>query len=100
MRFGYLRTAYRGADGRIGYRCPAEPADAYVRKGGALKDTEERECLCNGLTANIAQAQLRNNGMEEPPLLTSGDDLLSMQTFLGALNAGISNSRHNAGTAA
>jgi NAD(P)H-dependent flavin oxidoreductase YrpB (nitropropane dioxygenase family) len=81
---GYLRTAYRSPDGRIGYRCPAEPVDAYVRKGGALEDTEGRECLCNGLTANIAQPQLRSNGMEEPPLLTSGDDLLSIQTFLGA----------------
>ena len=81
---GYLRTAFRDADGRIGYRCPAEPVDAYVRKGGALQDTEGRECLCNGLTANIGQAQVRGGGMEEPPLLTSGDDLLSIQTFLGA----------------
>jgi nitronate monooxygenase len=81
---GYLRTAYRDPDGRIGYRCPAEPVDAYVKKGGALADTEGRECLCNGLTANIGQAQVRSGGTEEPPLLTSGDDLLSIQTFLGA----------------
>lgn len=81
---GYLRTAYRDPDGRIGYRCPAEPVDAYVKKGGALEDTEGRECLCNGLTANIGQAQVRSGGIEEPPLLTSGDDLLGIQTFLGA----------------
>jgi len=81
---GYLRTAYRGPDGRIGYRCPAEPVDAYVKKGGAVADTEGRECLCNGLTANIAQAQLRDNGTEEPPLLTSGDDLRGIQNFLGS----------------
>lgn len=80
---GYLRTAYRDADGRIGYRCPAEPVDAYVRKGGALADTERRQCLCNGLTANIGQPQLRAGGFEEPPLLTSGDDLLNIRTFLG-----------------
>lgn len=80
---GYLRTAYRDANGRIGYRCPAEPVDAYVRKGGALADTEGRECLCNGLTSNIGQAQVRDGGIEEPPLLTSGDDLLGIQTFLG-----------------
>jgi nitronate monooxygenase len=81
---GYLRTAYRDPDGRVGYRCAAEPVDAYVKKGGALEDTEGRECLCNGLTANIGQAQLRSGGIEEPPLLTSGDDLLCIQTFLGA----------------
>jgi NAD(P)H-dependent flavin oxidoreductase YrpB (nitropropane dioxygenase family) len=80
---GYLRTAYRDADGRIGYRCPAEPVDAYVKKGGALEDTEGRECLCNGLTANIGQPQVRSGGIEEPPLLTSGDDLLGIQNFLG-----------------
>jgi nitronate monooxygenase len=81
---GYLRTAYRDTNGRIGYRCPAEPIDAYVKKGGSVEETEGRQCLCNGLTANIAQAQLRSGGIEEPPLLTSGDDLLGIQTFLGA----------------
>ncbi|MEO6864634.1 MAG: nitronate monooxygenase [Gemmatimonadaceae bacterium] len=81
---GYLRTAYRDPTGRIGYRCPAEPVDAYVKKGGSIEETEGRECLCNGLTANIAQAQLRSGGIEEPPLLTSGDDLRSIQHFLGA----------------
>jgi len=81
---GYLRTAYRDPTGRIGYRCPAEPVDAYVKKGGTVADAEGRECLCNGLTANIAQAQLRGNGVEEPPLLTSGDDLRSIQSFIGS----------------
>jgi nitronate monooxygenase len=81
---GYLRTAYRGENGRIGFRCPAEPVDAYVKKGGALADTEGRHCLCNGLTANIGQPQVREHGIMEPPLLTSGDDLISIQTFLGS----------------
>lgn len=80
---GYLRTAYRDANGRIGYRCPAEPVDAYVKKGGTVADTEGRECLCNGLTSNIGQAQVRDGGLVEPPLLTSGDDLLGIQRFLG-----------------
>ncbi|MEO7043647.1 MAG: nitronate monooxygenase [Gemmatimonadaceae bacterium] len=80
---GYLRTAYRDPNGKIGYRCPAEPVDAYVKKGGSVAETEGRECLCNGLTANIAQAQLRGNGVEEPPLLTSGDDLRGIQNFVG-----------------
>ncbi len=84
---GYLRTAYRGPDGKIGYRCPAEPVDAYVKKGGAVEETVGRECLCNGLTANIDQAQLRDGGTQEPPLLTSGDDLRGIQTFLGDCTA-------------
>lgn len=78
---GYLRSAVRTAPGKIVYRCPAEPVDAFVAKGGEAGDTEGRRCLCNGLTANVGQAQLRGIG-EEAPLLTSGDDLLSLTTFL------------------
>lgn len=79
---GYLRSAVRIAPGRIIYRCPAEPVDAYVAKGGDVADTEGRRCLCNGLTSNIGQPQWRAAGEEEPPLLTSGDDLLSLGHFL------------------
>jgi hypothetical protein len=34
------------------------------------------------LTANIGQAQERLEGNIEPPLLTSGDDLMKISTFL------------------
>ena len=77
---GYLRTAYRTPTGTLGYRCPAEPVDAYVAKGGLLADTEGRRCLCNGLAANIGQAQPREAG-DELPLLTSGDDLTTLAAF-------------------
>ena len=77
---GYLRTAYRTPEGRIGYRCAAEPVDQYVAKGGDEKDTVGRRCLCNGLTANIGQPQERDGGVEQP-LLTSGDDLVSLTSF-------------------
>ena len=50
--------------------------------GGAAADTIDRRCLCNGLTANIGQAQSRETG-QEPPLVTSGDDLLRIPEFLG-----------------
>lgn len=80
---GYLRESFKRADGRIDYRCAAEPVEDYVRKGGAIADTEGRRCLCNALTANIGQAQVRANGMVERPLLTSGDDLKTISTFLG-----------------
>jgi nitronate monooxygenase len=78
---GYLRAAYTRPDGRIDFRCPAEPVEDYVRKGGALADTEGRRCLCNALLANVGLPQVRAAG-DEPPLLTSGDDLATMSTFL------------------
>jgi NAD(P)H-dependent flavin oxidoreductase YrpB (nitropropane dioxygenase family) len=80
---GYLRVAYKRDDGRIGFRCAAEPVEDYVRKGGAIEDTVGRQCLCNALTANIGQPQLRVSGEEEPPLVTSGDDLKTIANFLG-----------------
>jgi len=79
---GYLRTAYRRSDGRLGYRCASEPVEQYVEKGGDVLRTEGRRCLCNALFANIGLAQVRVNGEVEPPLLTSGDDLRSIRTFL------------------
>jgi NAD(P)H-dependent flavin oxidoreductase YrpB (nitropropane dioxygenase family) len=78
---GYLRTAYRRSDGRIGYRCPAEPVEDYIAKGGALDDTEGRRCICNGLVAAIGMPQRREWGVE-PPIVTSGDDLVRMRGFL------------------
>jgi NAD(P)H-dependent flavin oxidoreductase YrpB (nitropropane dioxygenase family) len=74
---GYLRTAYRTAKGALGYRCPAEPVEAYVAKGGDVADTVGRRCLCNGLMSNIGLPQRREAG-DEPPLITSGDDLASV----------------------
>jgi NAD(P)H-dependent flavin oxidoreductase YrpB (nitropropane dioxygenase family) len=79
---GYLRVAYVTPEGAIDYRCASEPVDAYVRKGGKEEDTRGRRCLCNALVANIGHPQARGNGQVEPPLLTSGDDLVSLSTFL------------------
>lgn len=79
---GYLRNAFRRADGRVDYRCAAEPVEDYVRKGGLEADTVGRKCLCNALTANIGQAQLRGENVEEPTLVTSGDDLTAIAGFL------------------
>ena len=79
---GYLRTPARMADGKLVYRCPAEPVDTYVAKGGAAEEAVGRRCLCNGLMADVGHAQTRATG-EEPPLVTSGDDLLHIPRFLG-----------------
>ncbi len=79
---GYLRVAYRKEAGGLGYRCPAEPVDAYVAKGGTVAETEGRRCLCNALLANIGHGQVRPHWDDELPLLTSGDDLMAMAPFL------------------
>ncbi|HEX2190110.1 MAG TPA: nitronate monooxygenase [Longimicrobiaceae bacterium] len=80
---GYLRSSYRMANGRLGYRCPAEPVDAYVKKGGRAEDTVGRKCLCNALLADAGHPQVREDGSVEKPLITSGDDLKLIRRFLG-----------------
>jgi nitronate monooxygenase len=79
---GYLREPYAAAEGKIGYRCAAEPVANYLAKGGKIEETVGRKCLCNALMANIGHAQKRKDGSEEPPLVTVGDDLNTIATFL------------------
>lgn len=79
---GYLRHAYRKADGTVGYRCPAEPTEDYVRKGGDACETEGRQCVCNGLTATIGLAQIRPGGEVDLPLITAGNDVAHIANFL------------------
>ncbi len=74
---GYLRVAYRAPNGKLGYRCAAEPVETYVAKGGEVADTVGRRCLCNGLTSNIGLPQERGESAELP-LITSGDDIASV----------------------
>jgi nitronate monooxygenase len=78
---GYLREAYRKADGSVGYRCAAEPVSAYVSKGGRIEDTIGRKCICNALLATIGLGQLRGRE-SEPGIVTSGDDLAGVARFL------------------
>ena len=80
---GYLRVPYRTQDGDIGYRCPAEPSSAYVRKGGRLEDTAERRCVCNGLISAVGLGQRHRDGAVEPPLATIGQDLSFLPGLLG-----------------
>ncbi len=79
---GYLREAYRTEDGRIDYRCAAEPVTVYLSKGGKVEDTVGRKCVCNGLMANIDHGQIRKNGYKENGLVTMGDDVVSISKFL------------------
>ena len=79
---GYLREPYAAGDGKIAYRCSAEPVETYLAKGGKIEDTEGRKCLCNALLANIGLAQARKGGMVEPALITVGDDLNTIAQFM------------------
>ena len=80
---GYLRVPFMAADGKVDYRCPAEPEAAYVKKGGKMQDTIDRQCLCNALLSATGHPQTRANGTVEPPVVTSGDDLATIGGFLG-----------------
>ncbi len=79
---GILRGAYRTDKGTLGYRCPSEPENTYVSKGGALEDTVGRKCLCNFLLADIGLAQVQKDGRVEPGGVTTGDDLECILQFL------------------
>jgi nitronate monooxygenase len=79
---GYLREAYRTASGTIDYRCAGEPVTLYLSKGGKVEDTVGRKCLCNALVANIGHPQVRGGKYIERGLVTSGDDLSEIPSFL------------------
>jgi NAD(P)H-dependent flavin oxidoreductase YrpB (nitropropane dioxygenase family) len=72
---GYLRSPYARPNGAVGYRCPAENADLYQRKGGRDPGAPSAQCLCNALLADIGLGQNRPDGYREPPLVTLGSDL-------------------------
>ncbi|MFA6458962.1 MAG: nitronate monooxygenase [Candidatus Paceibacterota bacterium] len=74
---GVLVTLFERSDGSIGCRCPGEPVEAYVHKGGAESDTVDRRCLCSGL---IATTGLGNE--DEAPIITLGDDITRLMPLL------------------
>ena len=79
---GILREAYRTDSGAIAYRCPSEPEDIYVAKGGVFEETVGRKCLCNCLMADIGLQQVQRDGSEEPGMVTTGDELSVVLRFL------------------
>ena len=80
---GQLRVPYLRPDGAVGYRCPGEPAQMYVRKGGDAADTVGRSCLCNALLANVGLGQTRRaDGYTEDPLVTLGSNLDGVRAML------------------
>jgi NAD(P)H-dependent flavin oxidoreductase YrpB (nitropropane dioxygenase family) len=87
---GYLRSAYRAPNGSVGFRCPAEPEDDYVKKGGERAETANRKCLCNGLLATVGYPQVRESGYVEAPLVTAGNELNAIREFIKSPQAGYS----------
>lgn len=78
---GYLQVPFLKEDGTIGYRCPAENKEHYLRKGGSIDDTIHARCICNGLVSTSATVipnsseALSLGDPDEPPIVTLGDDL-------------------------
>jgi NAD(P)H-dependent flavin oxidoreductase YrpB (nitropropane dioxygenase family) len=81
---GYLRHAFRREDGTLNYRCPAEPIEDYLRKGGDAADTAGRKCVCNGLLAAVGLAHEQRGEMTEPALVTAGNEVAHIAQFVKA----------------
>ena len=70
--------------GSLDYRCPAEPVEDFVAKGGTRSPRPKGAAAsATRLLANIGHGQARPEGVDEKPLLTSGDDLVSIWKHLG-----------------
>lgn len=81
---GYLREPAISETGRTIYRCPSEPDDQFIKKGGAVEDIDGRKCLCNGLMANIGLPQVRKDGYVEAPIVTLGSDIEGAKVLLNS----------------
>jgi len=84
---GYLRSLYVQPNGKIGYRCPSEPVDRYVKKGGNAEATVGRKCLCNALCSDAGYPQVTYETKDsdpyvEKPLITIGDDVNACRKFM------------------
>ena len=79
---GYLREPVLSESGRTIYRCPSEPDDQFLKKGGAIEEIEGRKCLCNGLMSNIGFPQVRKDGYVEAPIVTLGSDVEGAKELL------------------
>ena len=80
---GYLREAFRAADGTVAFRCAGEPINVYVSKGGDSAETDGRKCICNALIATAGYPQARAGGrLVETGIVTSGDDLGQLTRFM------------------
>jgi NAD(P)H-dependent flavin oxidoreductase YrpB (nitropropane dioxygenase family) len=88
--FGYLVKPYSKSgntmdvidEKQIGFRCPAEPVKAYVRKGGSEEDTRGKVCLCVAMTAAVGHAPV-----DESTIYTLGKNLNPIADLTDELGA-------------
>ena len=73
----FLVVPYYKKDGRIGYRCPAEPVNHFEKKGGKEEDTVGVKCLCNGLFAAVGLGN-----PSELPIFTLGKDVSFLKLLM------------------
>lgn len=78
---GLLREAYERSDGSIGFRCSGEPVNEYLKKEGDIQDTIGRKCICNGLFSTVGLGQKTDEGVEEPELITAGEDFSDVKNL-------------------
>lgn len=79
---GLLRHPYKRANGKVGFRCPSEPVEQYLAKGGKPEDTVGKSCLCNSLCAIAGYPQHRKDGYVEPSIVTAGDGLVAIGKYI------------------
>lgn len=80
---GYLRTIYKTKSGKLGYRCPSEPDNDFIMKGGDPADIVGRKCLCNALMSAADAATMQKGRDElEKYVVSSGDDLDGVKELL------------------
>lgn len=79
---GFLRELFKTPEGKIGYRCPAENPEAFVKKDGDPAKTGEARCLCNALLANIGLGMKYASSYLEEPFLTVGTHLESLKQLI------------------
>ncbi|MBI5544776.1 MAG: nitronate monooxygenase [Deltaproteobacteria bacterium] len=53
--------------------CPAEPLEAFLRKGGLPLRRKDSICLCNALMSAAGYPAIRGGRYLEPPIVTMGD---------------------------
>src|SRR3989344_2892723 len=65
------------ADGKVVFRCAAEPVDDFLKKGGRVEDTVGARRLCNGLFSAAGLGDPK-----ELPIFTMGDDVSFLRHLL------------------
>jgi len=75
---GYLAELYLNKDDNLVHlRCPAERIEDYDKKGGNIKNTDGRGCLCNSLMSDLGLGSPGEN-----PLITIGSDFTGVRATL------------------